>query len=660
MSGAPRVVLVGLLAVMAGSLFLFFRSKPGESLASGPPLENPGEASSSQGVRAPSKAEQGNRRKEAKDPGYWGAEAGSLFRYQVRLEFAFGFLEAGKQEPKEWAPLLFQGDLQWLVHRRSEGEILSSLQFSHCSFLAMGKEVEDAHRTKAARSKTFVRMNEQGKILGLAFARDLGVEQRDFLRSIFTYLSFPLPAQGLQSVRTPWEAEGGDATGKYLARFRVLSQGQGRVQLERVLLQYQKMAQGIGDPPRHKVTGRVLGVLDQKELHWLREVRVHETLRMKMPGGEGGTVLRSKGSIRWTSKDRVPLDALVSLGALGPERWSSPGGDGESGEMSSQERRDMLAEVFKGVSLQQLLDQLRSALAKHGFRSRQVYEAWSQLGQYLELHPQDAFALRDRILGGEAQGDLARLLAVALGAAGTEEAQAVLRDLGNNGNLPEELREEALRSMIQLARPSRDTLEMLREQVLKGSLERGKLGPMETASLLSFGALAGRSEDKLKDGGTALSHLLRLESKARRGGFLSTWIAALGNSGRPEVLAVLERFSQASHPSQRESAIHALATLGTENAAKVLLQQSQREKDPGLKVQIVRSLSRMDRPVVMAKLREWGRRSSDPRIRAEALQGLARHLDQRENFLALQEASRNDPDPKVRAFAQEILKNRRR
>ena len=590
------------------------------------------------------------KRKAQKADLVWGAPSGSFFRYQFHLRFQFGFLEKNKTEPSDWAPMEIQGKLFWIVQDRSPDEILTLLRFDSLRLFSMGKEVQDPLRLEAARAETFLRMNTKGKVLGLAFAPKLHGSQRDFLRSLYGYLSIPVPDPN----HLQWKESCGDATGMFEASFKRLSQSKKGLQVQRTLVRYLRMVAPVAEIPEHRYQGRVVGFLDSS-LAWLREVKIAEELQMHIPEGTGATVLKTQGTILLEKHESLPLSSLKRFQDFDAKAWASPGGDGETGELSAQERLDMLAEEFRGVSLQELMDGLKAAL-RQGFESKEVYEAWSRLGRFLEAFPKRAKELESLLLGGGAEGQFAQLLEVALGAAGTKEAQEVLTVLGANPNLGMELREGAIRSLMQLAQPQRETLAFLRNLIQEG----GRKGVLRAASLLSLGTLAGRSGMRFKDGSTPLKALMGQEDQARSGGFLQTWIAALGNTGKKEVVQVLDRYAKNPNRSLREAAIRSLGTLGNDAAVHALVQRFRLEKDPRLKLQTVRALGGISSPNAQKRLRTWALESQNPRIRAEALNALSQDLKEPRNLRALQEAASRDPDPKIRAFAQRVLRSRKK
>ncbi len=509
--------------------------------------------------------------------GPFGAAPGKRFRYRLKSSTDFGLAKPDVAAPDEMARIAFEGELALTVEDRDAKHVLVAMQCSAFRMAgATSADVDCEEQVRAMRASTHIRIDLDGRPNGLAFQNDVTADGRDFVRNAVALLFYRVgaPTDGTWRLEPSFAVEESDATGRFAAAYRGRLASAGVASYERRKRAYVAMNAALATVPPHEAHGAT-NVSFDRGLRWLSRVSVDEQLTMQAAELEVRVVTATTAEIELVTHDSVPTGELASLGSFAEDAFESPRGEDQSGQLSAAARLDILRRDYAGLGIDDMVDSLRDALARHGIDAAETYDAWRRLGEFLELHPDRCTVVLQHLQSGAVKGELAGLFISALGAAGSDAAQGILVEVAASPAFDIEARQLAVVATQQLATPRPDLLESLRRRIENASA----FEVLDGASALAFGTLSGRSVDRLANGKTALETLLALEGKARRGGWLDTWLEALGNVGSSAVFDALARYCADNDVGLRAVAARVIGRLPDPRVAAVLAARVQVEAE---------------------------------------------------------------------------------
>lgn len=661
-STAKRAVVLGAAALLLASIALLFLQEGSEASTRITPPTRAND-SGKNSVEARESHEVSTRSTvPAASSGPWASRRGMAHRYRFDSRNSFALAEEDPKDRKKAqlgggeAALHFAGTLLWIVHDRNAEGILTSIQMGDLKFKQVDNEDADIRsRIAALEEPVYVWMHPHGVARGIAFPKKFSLDVQDFVRTIVATLCYRLGTEsGAYPGAKTWKSRESDATGAFEAEYRFIAQikktAKPRAEFQRTKLRYTKISASVGDVPKHRIAGKTRIVSDASR-QWLHSVRVDESVAMKTPGFDATFRVDTLATVEWLTSTRVERTVeLASFEDFEAKDFVPPGAETQASELSAEGRLDMIRQELEGKTLLDMLNALRDALAQHGEQAQQTYEAWAQLGEYLEIDPKAAAELLAMLQSGRATGGMGDLLTSALGAAGNAEAQSSLQQLMSDPNTSEALREGAIVSTQQLAQPTPETFVALEQQ-----LERaGDFDAFKSSSVLALGTLSGRSSRKNAKGRNPIEELLAKEQQAEREGWLDTWLEALGNTANRAVFDTVLRYTKHADAGLRGFAIRILPRIPDDRVVASLRARARIETDPRVRLGLVDSLAECPRGAADLELRAMIT-SDQEAIASRALDRLSGRLDLAENLSFVRSLSLEALSAKLRERAKQIL-----
>jgi hypothetical protein len=268
-----------------------------------------------------------------------------------------------------------------------------------------------------------------------------------------------------------------------------------------------------------------------------------------------------------------------------------------------------------------------------------------RLAALFRLHPEQVPQAALRIRRGVAT----KLLANALGAAGSTEAVRALGALAHDRGVPSSTRVSALTSLMQLQHPAeamRVPLDLLDDAD----------APTREAACLTAGALARAGRADHAADADAIDHALadrfsRETTSSRRRELLG----AMGNSGGPTLAAVLLGVLSHGAPGERPASARALRFVAGPDVDRALATAI--ASDPDVQVRFDALFAAGFRPfAALADVVIHAATSDDDeQVRSAAANLLGAHLEAPGARDALLRVQEQDPKPEVRRRAGELL-----
>jgi len=583
--------------------------------------------------------------------GVYHARVGSRFVFDLdyAAEFALAIEQDGMAHSTGDHRMHAHGDLEWTIAARRPGEILALVRLQDLKL-----DSADTPASKAAAAEVaaecqvplFVKMSEDGQLLGYAFDKRQGFEARTMLRGLLGPLAFVVPFDAAKT----WDVESDDQVGTFSAHYRRMSaKHDGGMELRRSKTRYLTMVgfdEGVG---KHEISGVSSARID-KELGWLCHAAVDESLEMALPIGAGSARSRVKITLKLTKADWVAEVCEADPWSRAFMPVSGVHMDDAHEAMETARWREQL----EGVTLQDLLIELEALLASGKESSQETMQAWTKIAWLVTLDKKVAAELRDVILANAVNEKVATMCLSALGKAGTPAAQAALVGVLESARLSSAVRSSAAIGMYGLQKPGKEVFQSLSRQV--GDLT--ELDEVRGSSLLAFGVLAGRSSKPMGDGQTPTQHLLGMETKAERADASASWLDALGNSRDADTLDRVVAHLKHKDPQVRQSAVEALRGHEDPRAARAIERLAMHDQDINVRVRAMQVLGmRNDRHAAMTLVR-LARQDKSPVMRRAAIREISGmgHPDAK---TLLTHSAKNDPDKGVREFAKKLLDSAR-
>ncbi len=541
------------------------------------------------------------------------------------------------------------GRLELTILDRRDAQILAEfivpkLRISSAGSSAPADDPEAARMLAVAGQRLLVRFGTDGKLLGYGFPDGMRAEQRNLMRSILGAFAFTVPVDAGKS----WETEEFDVTGCFLVRYRRLVQSdETLLAVRREKLRYTEMGEQEGGVPTHRLEGFAQADLSEN-IGWIAAASIDEGYEMDLAGLPMRVLVHVKGMLELRDTETV----VVTSDEIDWATVSAPAGGHleDSSEMAQASERESWLARLRGVTLQELLDELTALLGAEKYDSQEAFDAVSKLVWLARLQPEIAEQIEQVLVTGGLRDDVAHWVLTAMANAGTVEAQHVLTSLYENLGLSESLRQSVALSMFDVSKPRPELLAAVAAKLT--GMSGG--GALEEASLLAFGVLAPRQSAAVLGGRTAMEMLLGMEGRAKRNGSVRLWLEALGNSGSPEIFARVRRYLSDPEVGLRESAVSALRDVDTPGATKALAETALRDASTCVRTRAVDALARRTDPNVAAVLRRIVQKDADPGVQRAAVMALSRHPSKATKRL-LTNLAETSKSADLRALARQIL-----
>lgn len=515
-----------------------------------------------------------------------------------------------------------QGELTVTVLDRRADELLVAIRFPRLQGSILTGTVRNGLGVMAQEMArpTILRMKDDGRLLGYRFPECSAVTRRN-VRSLLSGLFFVIPG----GVAGEWETDETDAVGASRTRYVDEGRSGAKRTIVRERLRY---AAKVGEPT-FDVHGTTRGVHDAT-VGWMRETAATESLTIEIP--EGATTVTS------THRFRFELARVVDGVDCVPAGWHcsaavSAQGDSDDADVAVPERN--VHEV--------LLELTRLAAREQRIKSVQATRIYTAIADLVIADPAVLAELRAYLRNDTVDAEAAQLVMAGIGYANTEAADAFFASAIADSTLRADLRQAAVTTTLALRRPSAAVLDNLEANWQR---QGDRLG---ATSLLMLGAGLGRVA-----GPDAIQRLLDLEGVATQRGQLETWLGALGNAGKLEVLPAVSRFLAAPDVAIRRAAVDSLRKLDHPRVGELLRRTLATEGDAHAAERAARWLSmQSDLTSIDAAARLL--QAGPTHLRFAVLAGFKRRLDNPKVMQLVRDAAAANGDANLRAAAGRLL-----
>ena len=555
-----------------------------------------------------------SHRATAMPRGCWLAPIGSRFRFAVEDRIAVS-LASRDRGTQSGGTLHTQCEVVTTVLDRRDRETLVGHRLQGLRLLgADGRPIEgDALQiafTAAAATPVFVRLDDHGRVLGVAVADELDGDQRNFLRGTLGLLAAESPVTPVTPATTTWTSEGQDTTGTFLARHDVLRGNDDELVVRTTRDRYTRIV-GQAELPQHELRGAAVARFDLAQ-GWLVANDVAEQMVMALPLLDLEATTDRRASVSLLAADTTAIDDDLAAAWGRANRAGATDGERTGGYAAGNERR-LWRERLQGVTLEQLLGDVQRLLAAEPADHEAIDGAFQKLQWMLRLDDGTVPVLAQLVATKQVGEGVARVALGSLGAAGTTAAQDALVALRTDAAIGPALREAATVSCLQLETPNANLLDSLSASTAVGNddAERG-------TSLLVLGALAPRAKSPLADGRTPLEALLAMEGEAAQRGELDTWLLAVANARAPQTLTIALRLFEHASAAVRGACCVAIRSLPAAAALEALLQRGLTDGEAQVRHEALLALSRRSEPAARAAIEDRAARDPDLGVRERA------------------------------------------
>ncbi|HND12561.1 MAG TPA: HEAT repeat domain-containing protein [Pseudomonadota bacterium] len=570
---------------------------------------------------------------------------GSSQTYLLQTRRVLHMKGRGPDTQSDDYPLSVSATLSTLV-LRADPLIVTQLARLSDLRIDLSGDADAKQKLQAALSHPIVLVYEpSGKLRALRCHRDVDTVGRGFAKALFA---------SIQYVRSPeksplWQSQELDATGEYEASYKETPPGL-RVHKQRAKYLQARTAQGL--MPIGQL-GKVEGalsldfVLDAGDDEAARIVSVEGRDNLVVDPGPDMPLVSSESTIKLvrsqSSTAEVPKDALALLDS--PDYTLSPLALMDA---SDSDRRGDEQKVA-GRSFADLLQALRDIPASD--TGSQRAELQMQLSARFRLSPETPQKAAQAIAQG-LPAPMAKTILGALSGAQSEKGQAALIDVLKNRKLSTDLREHAVAVLGLSEAPSDDTA-----QALQAAMHDADPGVRGTAALaLGNVASAARQAGQLGAAETQVDQLIDLYQAAKTDGERADALEALGNTGDPRILPIIQGALASQDVEVRVSATRALRFIVAASVDALIAQVMQQDPAPTVRKAALMACSFRQLVAFFPALQKTVQSDLVPDVRQDALSLLAKMKDQPGVVQLIRTVAERDPDPQLRKNASDLLR----
>lgn len=515
-------------------------------------------------------------------------------------------------------------DTRWVLELRLEGVAFNMRTDAG----VVDAKALDEH----LRRPVLVLLDADDRILGYRFAEGVPAQCKNIVRSVCATIRLPADAAGKE-----WRGKEGDAGGMATVEVAGLDAGTGEVRWQRG--GYDERIGGIDKPT---MQGRGVARVDDRP--WWAETEYNETQELKVAQME--LVVRQEAEVR-TRRIEIGATKVQLPADLWTGQWEPAAGDADAKQAAAEGAGDEERELLQGVEFDAILQEIGFLLGSGRGETKEWWEAHRRLVALLRARPELAEKVLAMLLDPHLDRQMAANLAGAAGAAGTPVMQGVLVKVARTGYLEVDRRALALVALVQVHQPDLAVYQDLYALVGDAQLDPRLRG----TSLYMLGAAAGRADADPQ----LMAQLLAYEETAIQAGLLEEYLAALGNTGLPVILPIVQQHLASTNPEVRAAAIDALRRLETPEALALLQQHATQDPAANVRCEAFEALAEHDDAGVWAIYQE-GLRDQSIKVREAVVRALGQRDDQQARTLLLQ-ARDTDPSQQIRQLANKLLAN---
>ena len=549
---------------------------------------------------------------------------------RVRLE------QPGGQQPVE---VVLSGNWVSTISGMRPGEYEAMLQLANAHIEGAG--IKSAAADAAAQMERRLARpfwgtyRDDGALLAVHFFKDVNASDRNLLQTVATETQLVCDSPD----RPVWTVTERDGAGEYLAIYNRQEPG---VVVKRKL-KYVYIDGAAGTP----ADGLHLDV-QQSELRFsldpdgeIATLEGSNRIRIGAPVGDGGQLTTIFETHLTNLRRGQSRELIASLVRALPEVESSPVVTHKRDPEQARAERD--GRLIEGRTTESLLEAVQANEKDQMLNER--------LAALFRQRPRAAAAALDLLRKSGAQDRIT----AALGAAGSPTAIEALGSIAGDATLPGTLRIDALNGLILVQRPSPEAMR------IPNALLDDKDATVASAAAIASGALAraGRAAQRA-EADTIDAALIARYRNAKKAGERSNLLDALGNSGGPMALPVIEDALRDPGNPARPAAARALRLAEGPEVDGLLSGAITGDKDPHVRsgAVLAAGFRHPIGPVLGEALVRAASADPVPHVRSSAISLLRQNPDASARIAeTLKWISENDTEPGIRRLAEEALKS---
>lgn len=553
---------------------------------------------------------------------------------RVRLASNIRLSIATRHEDRRATDVQVTADGEFTLHCvATQGDtraLCVAMPAARCATRAGGELVPDDRLAHDLAAGCIVRLERDGTVSGYRFPPATDPRHRNLLRTWFASTRVPLP----DGNATTWSATEATASGPCRLQFRRDGDA-GHVRVS-----WQRDAVGSQPDPGCELCGR--GELTAgATLPWWTSATADETHTVVVPVAGVRIEARFDAAHRLVAVERAEVDPAFAWDAP----WASVDGAEEAAETAAFAERCEWEARLRGASLELEVDRLAAAIAAGEAGGDALMASRERLMWLLRLSPRHIAAVAAQVVDGACDEALAANLAAVLANVGGDAAQTALLEATDRVAPGSARQLGCLRACFQIEQANAATV----AAAIRYSAGRDQPAVADTALLL-LGACAATAADRA----APLAALLAQEGTAEAEGRIETWLLALGNTGRDEVLPIVGVRVSSPEPQLRAAALAALRRLDRPAAFDLLASHARHDADPGVRQQALLTLVDQSHPGVRAAvLAAFG--DVDEDVRLAAVQAIVLRDEVGSCRAELAALRDRDASPRVRAEAEAAL-----
>lgn len=452
-------------------------------------------------------------------PGHGDAPGGLVPRIRYRLHYEQQIAMPGKP------PTVVRVDGRWTTTPRADGRI--EARFAPDAINGPRGDLPAAGEVQAP-----IQLALQGGVLtGLGFSAAMPAPARNLLTGLATTFQYS------NATGASWTRHEEDLTGRYDAAYQRAGD---QVERHRTAYTALRGSSGLSPVARDQVTPDEQSRF-QLDDDGLLSASIALDVTFALGDGMPSFHVQVRGALEREAIEHVPP-------AVGPGLTISPI-NLQVDEVAARRAADRA--TVDGATLEGLLAEVDrvAALVAGADTPKLRARTLSRLAALLRVEPGTAAAVADHVRTHAGDVSAARLLTGALSSAGTREATNSLAHL-TAAPLPGATRDAVMGALALSTPATGDSLSALSDMVAHG---------YDRQAALALGIHGRIGQGDVPDGSRAATDLLRARyDQAGSDAERRTYVQALGNSGDPGALPILER---AMHRGDRELASPAVFSL---------------------------------------------------------------------------------------------------
>lgn len=573
----------------------------------------------------------------------WRVGSSQTYRLQTRRVLHMKGRDPSAQSDDY--PLSVSAILTTTVLRADPLVVTQAAQLSELA-LDLSGDADAKQKLTAALSRPLVLVYEpSGKLRALRCHREVDTVGRGFAKALFASLQFVRPGTDVAT----WQSQELDATGEYEAEYR-RGPDATRVHKQRGKYLQARTAQGLLPISQlGKVSGALAldFVLDPGDDEAARLLSVEGSDNLTVDPGPDMPLVSSESTLKLvrlqTGSAQVSGDLLALLDS--PDYSPSPLAlmDASDSDRRADEQKTA------GASFADLLQALRSIPASDSGSQRA--ELQMRLSARFRLSPETPKQAAQAIAHGLPE-PVAKTLIGALSGAQSPPGQSALVDLIKNRQLDTNLREHAVAVLGLSDAPTDDTA-----QALHAALRDPDRDVRGTAALaLGNVASAQRQAGQVGAAESQVDALIELYQAAQTDAERADALEALGNTGDPRILPLVQQALASPNGEVRVSAARALRFVVAATVDALIAQLVEQDPSPAVRKAALMACSFRQLVAFFPTLQNAVLKDKVPDVRQDALALLGRMKDQPGVLQLIRTVAERDPDPQIRKTASELVR----